>query len=366
MTNTNDLSIIQLSAQEVPQLVEVIMRGKDWVNYGESNTYPEFLWGLYKDSADHQSIIDGIVSYVVGGGMKTTNQSLFSFFNKVNKDEETIDDILVKTVLDYLIFGGFTSHVIPTNKGELSQLFWLDFMRSRTNEDEDTIFYSTEWGKWGTKPEPYAAFDKKNSKREQIFYFKGHKTRGIYPLPLYNAAIKAILTDIEIGNFHLNNISNGFQVSTMLNFNNGEPSPELKREIEKKITDKFNGTSGSKIMTTFNESKEKAVTVEKLNADNFDEQFNTLKKNVQGTIFTAHKVTSPALFGIKMEGTGFSKTEYKEAWEIFNQTVIESLQKTIEDEFYKLFKPYFNTLQRSEISIEPYTLKNLEDESSIN
>lgn len=353
---SNNTFIVELSSQEVPQLTETVSRGKDWVNYGADNRYPEFLLKLYEDSADHQSIIDGIVQYVMGGGINTINPVLKSFFDHIN-DEETINDFGKKTILDYLIFGGFTAQIIPNNAGNLSELHWVDFMACRLNEDEDTVFYSDKWNSWGVKPESVSAFINKAVNKEQIYYFKGHKTRGIYPIPLYNAAIKAILTDVEISNFHYNNIANGFQVSTIINFNNGEPDPEDKKEIEKKIEQKFNGTKGSKIMTSFNDSKEKAVTVEKLNADNFDEQFNTLKKSVQNTIFTAHKITSPALFGIKMENTGFSKTEYKEAWEIFNQTIISSLQKTYVDELYKIFKPYFPTLKRNEIYITPYELK---------
>lgn len=356
--------IVELSTQVVPELKETVQRGKDWINYGADNKYPDFLLELYEESADHQSIIDGVVQYVMGEGIDTTNIKLKEFFDKIN-DDENINDFGKKIILDYLIFGGFSAQIIPSRGKELAELHWVDFMECRVSEDENTIFHADNWGAWGVKPESKSAFVNKAVATEQIYYFKGHKTRGIYPRPLYNAAIKAILTDVEIGNFHYNNIANGFQVSTIINFNNGEPDPQDKKDIEEAIEKKFNGTKGSKIMTSFNESKDKAVTVEKLNADNFDEQFSTLKNSVQSTIFTAHKVTSPALFGIKMEGTGFSKTEYKEAWEIFNQTVISSMQDTIESELYKIFKPYFPELKREEIMIKPYELK-IEDDGTIN
>jgi len=354
MENNDEIMVFKLEAIETPELKEVVSTRKEYVMYGADNAYPVFLWKLYNECSEHQSIIDGIAQYVIGNGLKTTNESLNNFFKNVNEDEN-INDLLKKLVLDYLIFGGFVMDVVPDRTQSLKYLKWVDFMSARVSEDENTVYISKDWGKWSVILKPYKNFTKKNINSEQIFYFKGNKTRGVYPIPLYNGAIKAIQTAIEIGNFHLNNISNGFQVNTIINFNNGIPLKEEKEAIEQKIKEKFSGTSGAKIMTTFNESKEKSAEVQKLNADNFGEQFQSLHKNTQNTIFTAHRVTSPALFGIKMEGTGFSKTEFAEAFEIFNETVISSIQLAFIDELYKVLSLYF-TMEKSDIMFEPFTI----------
>lgn len=355
----NNISVLNFAAASFPENIEREPRNgaeNKFVSWGTDNLYPYFLFDIYKESADHQSIIDGMVQYIKGGGLKTNNIQLEKIFKEINEDEN-INDLYHKIILDYLIYGGFNIHNIPTRAGYLSKQYHIDFTSCRTNEDEDIIFFADKWKRYNTKDvKQYNAFDKNKPRQESMFYFKGLKTRGVYPIPLYNGAIRSILTDIEIAKFHYNNVANGFQVNTIINFNNGEISDVEREALEKKINDKFSGTSGSKILITFNEDKDSAVTVEKLNADDFDEQFGALKKDVQNTIFTSHKVTSPALFGIKMENTGFSKTEYEESFEIFNSTIIRSHQEVIENELYKLYKAYIPTLQRDEIYTIPFTL----------
>lgn len=338
--NETNVRVMAFDAIEVPELKESKVRGKEYVSYGDNNRYPQFLWELYQECSDHQAIIDGLVGYVCGNGITTTNPQLQAFFNMVNPDE-TMNDLLRKLVLDYMIFGGFCPQVTPKFGGGLGRMDWVNFMNLRVNELETLVYHSKEWGNWGAKADVYPNYNRREINKVQLFYFKGNKTRGVYPIPTYNAAIKAIKTSIEIGNFHLNNICNSFQPSTIINFNNGEPKMEQKEEIERLIRQKFEGTKGSKIMTVWNESKEKGTEIQKLDADNFGEQFATLHRNTQQTIFTAHRITSPALFGIKMENTGFSKTEYREAFEIFNQTVVKSHQAVVLSELNKLLVPYF-------------------------
>lgn len=343
---------------EIPLPTEGKMRGKEYVTYGIDNKYPLYLQSLYNDCAEHQTIIDGVVQYIIGQGINTTNAALQKFFTKINSDDETIIDLLSKIVLDYLIYGGFSVQPLENKVGKLGELYWVDNANIRLSEDEKFIFYSKKWGTWGAEADKFINFSNKNTKKS-IYYFKGNKTRGIYPQPLYNAAIKSIQTLVEINKFHLNNVANGFAASTLFSFNNGVPDDTTKRNIEEKLSKKFMNTSGQKFITIYNESKETGVEITKMDADNFGEQFDTLYKTAQNTVFTSHRITSPALFGIKMENTGFSETEYNEAFTIFNSTIIKSYQNTIISELNKLFKPYFgNDLG---ITIKPYQLKSVEN-----
>jgi len=349
----NEHFIVNFEQVSLPEPTEKKVRGKDYVGYGEDNKYPEFLKKIYDDCADHQSIVDGMVSFTVGNGITSTNAKLQKFFEGVNSDE-TIDDLCRKIMLDYYIFGGFCLDVIPNMARELSQMRYVDFMTARVDESEENIYISKDWGKWGAQALVYHNFKKGNIDKRQMFYFKGHKTRGVYPVPLYNAALRSLYTAIEITKFHLNNISNGFQVNTIVNMNNGIPQKEVREDIERDINAKFSGTSGSKLMVVFNESRDKGTEIQKLDADNFDEKFQALQKNAQQSIFTAWRVTSPALFGIKMENTGFSKTEYFEAFEIFTKTVVKSQQDILISELTKLFEPYFG--KGLGISINPFNI----------
>ena len=170
-----------------------------------------------------------------------------------------------------------------------------------------------------------------------IYLFKNPKTRGDYPTPRYVSAVTSLDTMTCISAYHNNNAKNGFTPNVVINFNNGEPDEITKKSIEKKIQDKFTGVSGSKIILSFNESAETATTISKLDGDNLDEKFETLQKFIQNQIIVSHQLTSGQLIGIKPENQGFSKTEYIEAMEIFEQNVIAGYRKEIEYGLTKLF-----------------------------
>ena len=71
-----------------------------------------------------------------------------------------------------------------------------------------------------------------------VFFYTGSK-RSVYPTPRYSGSIMDIETSIRISNYHLNAIRNNFNGNFVLNFNNGVPSDDVKKEIERKVQEKF-------------------------------------------------------------------------------------------------------------------------------
>lgn len=350
----NSTSLIKFNSEiEIPELKEVKIKGKDYVSYGIDNIFPTYLLHLYNSSTTHQSIVDGCVNYTLGSGLLINDPQLKVFSENVNKDKEKLTDILRKCELDYQIFGGFAVQIILNKLGSLAEIYWIDFSLLRTNDIEDKVYYSKEFGKWGAKAIEYDIFNIDKPKSNTIFYYKGKKTRGVYPVPLYNAALKSIQIDVQITDFHLNNINTNFGGNTIINMNNGVPTEEAKTEIERNIKKKFTGTQADKVLISYNDNVESAVTITKLDSDDFDKKYEALNKNTQNTIFSSHRITSPALFGVIIENQGFSKTEFVESFEIYNTTVIEPLQKDLTLEFEKILYPFFTD---SSFNILPFSL----------
>ena len=223
--------------------------------------------------------------------------------------------------------------------------------RVRTNEDESKIFYCKNWGQWGSKIVTYEAYDSSLNQPNSVLLYKGHITRDHYPIPRYIGALDSIRTSCEIGKFHLNNILNNLSSSAIINFNNGVPSEEVQKDIEKRVNDKFAGSENSgRTIVTFNDSKENAVTVERLNEDHLDEKFNTLNKSITQEIFIAFRAT-PELFGFSSEGNGFSKSEFLEAFELYYKTVVKPIQNDIVRVFEKIYNQS-NIIQFVQFEIE--------------
>ena len=318
-------SAFSIEKTSMPDAKEVSRSGYDYVSWGAGNRFPQDLYDMYQNSAILQSVINGTADYVFGGGV-------ISAFDVVNDKYETLEDIVKKCVFDYLIFGGFAIQLMYKG-GKVEAMYWLDFQKCRRSEDEKKVYYSDDWGKYAKKALEYNSWTPGTDKGTCIYYYKGHKTRGIYPVPMYIGALKSVKISTEISNFHLNNIVKGFASNAIISFNNGEPDEDTKARIERDVKEKFCGTDNAgSFLLLFNESKENACEIAKIQDDKFDLKYDALAKSVKEDIFIAFRAT-PTLFGLPNENNGFSKQEYLESFELYNQTVVVPIQKDFERAF---------------------------------
>jgi len=336
-------SAFELDKVSMPDAKEVNRSGYDYVSWGVTNRYPQDLYEMYLNSAILQSVINGTADYVFGAG-------ILSAFDVVNDNYETLEDIVKKCIFDYLIFGGFAIQLMYKG-GKVEAMYWLDFQKCRRSEDEKKVYYSDDWGKYARKALEYKSWTPGTDKGTCIYYYKGHKTRGIYPVPMYVGALKSVKISNEISNFHLNNIVKGFASNAIISFNNGEPDEDTKARIEKDVKEKFCGTDNAgSFLLLFNESKENACEIAKIQDDGFDKKYDALAKSVKEDIFIAFRAT-PTLFGLPNENNGFSKQEYLESFELYNQTVVIPIQKDFERAFKSIGMVIkFKTFQLSDTS----------------
>jgi capsid portal protein len=294
-----------------------------------------------------QSVINGISDYVIGKNVITNN---IKFNDKVNKDGETLSDILQRLVIDYLIFGGFAIQVIRNALGNVNELYWVDFSKLRTTKKNDIIYFSEDWTKsYGrVKVVSYPRFRAEDVKNAtSIYYFKGNKTRGTYPTPLWNAAIKYCEIEKIVADYHLNELNNNFLSSKIVNFNSGVPADELKEEIEKTFTEKFTGyQNAGRVLLSFNNSKDNEASVTSLGEDGYAERYTNLVKRSREQIFVAFRAI-PCLFGLPTENSGFNREEFTQAYNLLNETMVEPIQKI----FIKTFKKILG--EETEITITP-------------
>lgn len=327
----------------IPKLIEK-QRG-DFVTYGEDNHFPEYLWNGYLNTATLQAIINALTDYIVGNGVFTDN---FRFQTRVNRTNETIDSLFKKITLDYLIYGGFAIQVIRGETGEIAELYHIDFKRLRSDENNTTFWYTKDWTKYRSKTVVYNAFN--STDKTSILYYKGEITRTTYPVPVYNAALVACELERNINEYHLNSINNNFTSSAIINFNNGQPNDEQKDEIEQAINDKFSGyQNASRILISYNDSKDNETTISQFNADSFDEKYKSLAERTREQLFTAFRC-SPMLLGIDQSGN-FNENEYNSAYKLFNRTVVLPIQKKI----ITALKPILN------VFVKPFEMDLLDD-----
>jgi hypothetical protein len=164
-----------------------------------------------------------------------------------------------------------------------------------------------------------------------------------------------IEADVQVANFHNNNLRNNFWGGYLINFNNGIPTPEEQGDIERQIKRKFSGTDNAgRFVVTFNDDVSKAPTLEPLTPSDMDKQFEILNKAIQQEIFISHRVVNPMLFGVKTEGQLGGRQELVEAYELFKATYVNDRVRKVERMINYLGS--FNGVEGMElIPVEPIT-----------
>jgi hypothetical protein len=341
-----------LKFDQVPLPIYKEVKGKDYIYYGERNDYPNYLLRIYNNSAKHNAIVTGKVDYICGNGWGVKSEDemekakVFGMIDKVNRKEESLNELTNKLVTDLTIFGGYYLQIIWTKAtGEIAEMYHVDYYKVRTNADNTEFYVSDNWIKNdNVNPRPdfdtYPAFDPNNTTGSQILYFKEYRAGvNTYSLPDYRGAISYIELDISIGEYHLNTINNGMFSSKLINLNGGKVSQEEEDRIEKQFQNKFSGSKNAgKFMLAFNDSKENEPSIIDLSGTELDKHFDLLNLTVQQEIFSGHKITSPMLFGIKTEGQLGGRSELRDAYQLFQNTYINAKQRALEETINYLYK----------------------------
>ena len=328
--------------------VERFVSGKDLVEWGNRNSYPDYLLDLYNNVPTLRSIINGNIDFITGDDVSilplTDNLPNGQMNNRGDNIREQIKDI----AKDYEIYGGFALQIIRNLIGMVAEVYYIDMRFLRTNKEGNVFYYCEDWSKSGKKDViVYPAFmpnlnwdtlddEQKNRNASSILYVKNIHTQ-VYPAPLYAASIKACEIERLIDDFHINSLQNQFVSSAIINFNNGDPGDEMKKEIEDAINEKFAGAAnGGRIMLSFNKNKESATDIVEFEVKDFGERYKALSEHSRQQIFTAFRA-NPNLFGIPTEGNGFANEQYAESFKLYNRTQIQPVQRLIADTYDKIY-----------------------------
>lgn len=342
--------------------VEKVLAGRDMVEWGTRNAYPDYLLDLYNNVPTLRSIINGNIDYVAGNDV-TIMPLQEEFTNQeMNRRGDTIREQVKDIAKDFEIYGGFALQVIRNLDGEVAEVYYIDMRYLRTNKEGDVFYYSEKWGKSSrTDMVVYPAFlpkleweklsdEERNRHASSILYVKNVHTQ-VYPAPLYAASVKACEIERLIDEFHLADINNHFVSSAIINFNNGDPGQEIKSEIERDFNEKFCGASnGGRVAFSWNPNKESATDIVEFKMEDFGERYKALSQHSRTQIFTSFRAI-PLLFGLTSEAnTGFSTEEFEQSFKLYNRTQIQPVQRMICDAYDKIYG------QRSVLTIRPFSL----------
>ena len=351
-TNKSDIRLIQLSSYQRPKPVEDKVKG--YVKNGKKPTeYYDYVVSRYKGSPTNAAIINSYVDLIMGNGLAPFSPN----FNqtewvKVRKVLSTYD--LRSIITDYTTFGQGSIQVIENNGKELSSIQHIaqnKLLPSIADEDDviNSYWFSKDWSKLYTYPEEEIdAFDSTKKQKISIYSIKPYSIGCEYFRdPEYKAGLVYAELEEEIANFYINHIKNGLSFGYIINIpNGGDLTNDDKDAIEKEIKSKLTGSSNSgKFILNFapvnSNGQTVEVTVVPLEVNDAHNQWEYLTQEAKQQLLTAHRVTSPMLFGIKdSTGLGNNADELRQAKEILLNDIIKPKRRIILDAIEDILLKY--------------------------
>ena len=352
----NNFHVINLARYEPPQVVE--SKREDWVTYGESNSYFNFLIDRYKNSTTNNAIINNISRLIYGRGLFALDANrkpneyaqMMALFNQ---------DCLRKLCFELKALGqcAIQVHYDKSHK-KILKAYHIPVQLlapEKCNKDGEieAYYYSDNWEDIRKfAPTRISAFGFSNDEIE-ILYIKPYSLGMKYFSYVdYQGALSYALLEEEVSNYLINEVQNSFSGTKIVNFSNGVPTPEMQDQISQQVLGKLTGSQGRKVIVSFNDNAENKTTVEDIPLNDAPEHYTYLSEECLRKIMLGHNVTSPLLFGIA-SGNGFSSNadELRNSTILFENMVIKPYQELLIDYLDKILgfngislKLYFATL----------------------
>ena len=317
-------------------------KGKDFVKFGEYNSFPNQLIELYNNSSIHNTCVNAIVDGIVGEGLVAEPEYVLE---KANRDGETWNAIFKKVAQDYKLYGGFSLEVIwNKSRTAIAEVYHIDysFLRAKEKNYRGQIpgyYVSDEWAenyRYGTKSVedlPYLPlYNPANAELEprQVYVYNPYRPgMKYYPLPDYVGALRVIDLDTEVDNFHINNIKNGLAPSLAITtFTNADE--EEREAIERMLQIQYAGSNNTgSLMYMDVDAPENAPVITPIPQNGADDYYYNVNEMVVQKILTAHRITSPMILGIKTSGQLGGRDEMLDAYLLLLNTVIRPYQQDI-------------------------------------
>ena len=336
----DDLIILNFQEARQPEYREKKGAKGGYIEFGERNDYPNYLLALYNKSAKHNSIVKCKVNYIIGNGWATKEADpVADTFIASPNPYESLDELTRKVSIDIEIFGGAYLEIIwSVAGGNIAEVNHIDYTKIRSNTDNTQFWYKKDWNDRKYEPIILNAFNTDLRQGKQILYIKEYRPGlDTYALPGYMGALNYIESDIEVSRHVLGNAQTGFSASKLITLPNGEPSPDEKRNIERRFTDRFSGSDGKKFILSFTNDPARKPIIEDLGASDITkEDFSRVDAIIQQNLYSGHQITSPSLFGIAEPGKLGTRTEMRDAYEIFKSTYCNDKQQFLEAVFNRL------------------------------
>lgn len=351
--------------------------------YGYDNLYPQHLQQITAASGTVELCISRYAKFIEGNGFNDTRLSEYA----VNRAGTTLDEVLHDVAGDIARFSGFALHVNYNVLCEITGVSFIPFEMCRLEEDDDAghvahILVHPDWTGRKKRGGVRLAVDESNITRICTFNpdprvvalqieaaggianYKGQVLwcsmdgDGIYPTPIYDAAITDISTDEGLGNIKYRNVRNNFLAACMLITKKrlpevgGDGHRDDEDMIEADDLQEFQGDENTgKIMLVTLQDNEDAPQVVNFPTRNYDKEFSVTDDSVTERIYA--QFHQELFHAIRMGKLGFSGQVMQDAYEYYAGEVTNE-QRFISRMFSRVFSYWYDkSIAGADFTIEP-------------
>lgn len=302
-----------------------------YVNWGVDNKLPDFIWQQYLKCSDLQALVNTTVDYIVG------NDIVIEKPDYCLGSDMTVEDIVRRCIMDYILFGGFAVSCVRNNAGDrIVRVKYQNVMNVRVNEDLTMGYLSSNWSNWTTKNIiKIPLYNKDEAQPQFLLYFRGSLTRNINPIAIWQSGLKSVEVLNNTRLYNLRNIQNNFASNVIIALNGATIKSKELDEIKKKISAGYEGAENAgKTLLINNSNSEGKVEVTRLDSDKAANIYNDIQNSSIEDLYGAFRINK-VLVG-KNINTGFSRVEYQDIYAIYKATVIEPLRRQIKRVFKEI------------------------------
>ena len=322
----------------IPEYTEQTPSGNSaqFVRWGPNNTFPGDLQEALKNSVSASSIVSGTVELFKGLEIVFDLQDINITPDKVNREQESLMEVLEQCVRDYVTYGGYAIQVIFNRLDQIAELYNIPLEFLRMNEDRSTFWFSKKWSRYSNKAITYPALKVREKEPSAIVLYTNSGRRQTYPLSPLTPAISDIIAEGLASKYIRKTLESGISANFVVSLPNASNlSDTQKEEIEEGIRSKFCGLENrGEFMLYFNDGSE-GLEVEKIATDDSSQIFDSISQAASLKIYKAMHA-SPQLFGDTTQATGFSEQEYEQAFALFKKMSLKPICETLERTFNNL------------------------------
>jgi len=342
--------------------------------------YLETLAKLAADSPTHGGAIQRKAVLTLGQGFNLDElpKDIKEWFDLINEQGDTANDILERACWDYAIYKGVALAVTWTGSKTIAEIRHVPFKNVRIgtpinnkipyyiiNNDwqqeldrkfrvvEKLLPFNPDKINEGVIEDGNLKVDETTAENaEQLIYYCGYSASsdGFYPVPDYANCLDAALTEVDTGIAIHNSTKNGINGAYIVSAAEGTVMDDTsKQQVTDSLSKHISGpeNSGSILFIPT------GVKVDKLDAISHDTYIHT-NEEMKQRIVTAHNIPA-ILLEIQTSG-GFNSRadEMNEAINIFQKTTILGYQQKIVRVFKSILK--YRTKQEVDLKIIPFSL----------